>query len=558
MCSLYVSKRTQLTKSPFFCLLTKSLVKFVLSADFFFVWSRFVCQLTKSLVTFKNEDDLTSKIDDIYARLDEDESGGLTFREFRMGLKQFSSHIHITREDFDIVTENGKHLGATNEFNREQFQTMMKKELWRYSRRELANVLSVKGDEQFNSTILMLKMMESEVLQLLHSIEHHVTADPYGQRQSAVTGHPSLPRSKSGGTGGGGLGGEGGDVLRWEVDWQSSKMDRMSSMMEQILEKIDRQSSNMEHMSAKMDRHSVVLERHSVLLEDQMAAIMRMQATKANSPLPMKFESRGRRVGKNETDPGFLAEPSSTLLEQVSDRVTPSQQRKQVPNDMVLLQSCQKSGRALQARGRRNEESQEGEDRLPESSPSARYMEHVHLVDKVTQVLVADESFAPVSAAREASPSSSAASPLEREASLSSSSSLERREVQAAAGRAEKELPHIPQAGQEATLRCDVEARHAEAYLKSQCPSTNATYYRGKRDLRHVEAHLTHPRLTVQRESSRHVASNEIKTAEDMIKVAEFYRERRLSFVEACYYSEPADSSLDMSRIHNPYYQSAQ
>jgi len=274
MCSLYVSKRTQLTKSPFFCLLTKSLVKFVLSADFFFVWSRFVCQLTKSLVTFKNEDDLTSKIDDIYARLDEDESGGLTFREFRMGLKQFSSHIHITREDFDIVTENGKHLGATNEFNREQFQTMMKKELWRYSRRELANVLSVKGDEQFNSTILMLKMMESEVLQLLHSIEHHVTADPYGQRQSAVTGHPSLPRSKSGGTGGGGLGGEGGDVLRWEVDWQSSKMDRMSSMMEQILEKIDRQSSNMEHMSAKMDRHSVVLERHSVLLEDQMAAIM--------------------------------------------------------------------------------------------------------------------------------------------------------------------------------------------------------------------------------------------------------------------------------------------
>ena len=113
---------------------------------------------------------------------------------------------------------------------------------------------------------------------------------------------------------------------------------------------------------------------------------------------------------------------------------------------MVLLQSCQKSGRALQARGRRNEESQEGEDRLPESSPSARYMEHVHLVDKVTQVLVADESFAPVSAAREASPSSSAASPLEREASLSSSSSLERREVQAAPGRAEKELPRVPQA----------------------------------------------------------------------------------------------------------------
>jgi len=83
---------------------------------------------------------------------------------------------------------------------------------------------------------------------------------------------------------------------------------------------------------------------------------------------------------------------------------------------------------------------------LSESSPLARYMEHVHLVDKVTKILVADQSFAPVSAAREASPSSSAASPLEREASLSSSSSLERREVQAAPGRAEKELPRVPQA----------------------------------------------------------------------------------------------------------------
>ena len=31
----------------------------------------------------------------------------------------------------------------------------MKGELWRYSRRELNNVLSVSGDEQFRATILM-------------------------------------------------------------------------------------------------------------------------------------------------------------------------------------------------------------------------------------------------------------------------------------------------------------------------------------------------------------------------------------------------------------------
>ena len=240
-------------------------------------------------MTFKNADDLTSKIDDIYARLDEDESGGLTFKEFRMGLKQFSSHIHMTREDFDIVTENGKHLGATNEFNREQFQTMMKKELWRYSRRELANVLSVSGDEQFNSTILMLKMMESEVLQLLYSIEHHVTADPYRQRQSAVTGHPSLPRSKSGGTGGEGLGGEGGDVLfgrgavRWEGRAEGERLDEVLRKLEGLGEVSQKLSNNMDRMSERMDGMSEAIDRLPVKVEHQIMRRLgkRLQATSA-------------------------------------------------------------------------------------------------------------------------------------------------------------------------------------------------------------------------------------------------------------------------------------
>ena len=76
--------------------------------------------LTKDLVTFEDDEDLASKIDDMYLRLDEDESGGLNFEEFRLGVKQLSSNIHLTRDDFDIVTENGKHLGPTAEFNSEQ------------------------------------------------------------------------------------------------------------------------------------------------------------------------------------------------------------------------------------------------------------------------------------------------------------------------------------------------------------------------------------------------------------------------------------------------------
>ena len=36
----------------------------------------------------------------------------------------------------------------------------MKGELWRFSRREINNVLSVSGDENLRSVVLMLKIME--------------------------------------------------------------------------------------------------------------------------------------------------------------------------------------------------------------------------------------------------------------------------------------------------------------------------------------------------------------------------------------------------------------
>ena len=71
--------------------------------------------------------------------------------------------MHLTRDDFDIITENGKHLNSRGEFNNIQFQEMMKGELWRYSRRLLSNELLVSDDEHFRSTILMLKLMENHI-----------------------------------------------------------------------------------------------------------------------------------------------------------------------------------------------------------------------------------------------------------------------------------------------------------------------------------------------------------------------------------------------------------
>ena len=66
---------------------------------------------------------MQDKIDAIYFRLDEDGNGGvcvcvcvcvraracvgLDFAEFQHGIKDMCD-IHLTRDDFDIITENGK------------------------------------------------------------------------------------------------------------------------------------------------------------------------------------------------------------------------------------------------------------------------------------------------------------------------------------------------------------------------------------------------------------------------------------------------------------------
>jgi hypothetical protein len=54
---------------------------------------------------------------------------GLNFEEFVAGMKRILKNVHISRDDFDIVSENGKHLGSSGEFDSEQFRDMMKGEV---------------------------------------------------------------------------------------------------------------------------------------------------------------------------------------------------------------------------------------------------------------------------------------------------------------------------------------------------------------------------------------------------------------------------------------------
>jgi hypothetical protein len=126
--------------------------------------------LTSQLITFEDDDDLELKINAIYDKLDGDGSGGLDFQEFKRGVKDMAMNIHLTRDDFDIITENGKHLNRNAEFGREQFQEMMRGELWRFSRRELSNVLSLSNSCDFAGTVLMLKLFENNFIHTINQM----------------------------------------------------------------------------------------------------------------------------------------------------------------------------------------------------------------------------------------------------------------------------------------------------------------------------------------------------------------------------------------------------
>ena len=118
--------------------------------------------VTSSLCDFQDVGDLCAKIDQLYERLDVDSNGGLDFDELQQGVRRLpgGAKVHITRDDFDVITQHGQMLGPGGEFDKFQFQDMMLGELLRYAHREVMNVLQDSEKEEFRALVLLIKMME--------------------------------------------------------------------------------------------------------------------------------------------------------------------------------------------------------------------------------------------------------------------------------------------------------------------------------------------------------------------------------------------------------------
>jgi len=127
----------------------------------------------------------------------------------------------------DLMTEHGKHLGPQGDLLEENFQAMMFGELWKYSRRQLNNVLAVSGDEQFRSIILMLKINEMQTKSTLAAILR-----ASGGEDSPTQGGLEAKADRFG-------------MLEAKIDRMQASTEKNEASIDAILEKLDSKSSLM-------------------------------------------------------------------------------------------------------------------------------------------------------------------------------------------------------------------------------------------------------------------------------------------------------------------------
>ena len=124
--------------------------------------------LSSSLTRFNDVNDLHTQIQDTFARLDEDGSGGLDFKEFkeRVNMLPTSVPIHLMKDDFDMITKGGALLNENGEFGALEFRDMIRGELLRFAQRQCTYALQESHSKESKAMILMLKLLELNVAEI--------------------------------------------------------------------------------------------------------------------------------------------------------------------------------------------------------------------------------------------------------------------------------------------------------------------------------------------------------------------------------------------------------
>ena len=123
-------------------------------------------------------------IDEIFEKMDEDGSGGLDFSEFQARIQDLptANPIHLIQEDFDQITLGGQLLDENGEFRNSQFQTMIRKELLRFSQRKCTIAMKESTCQQQSAMLMMLKLLEINLSGLVDAF----SADRGGHGRAGV------------------------------------------------------------------------------------------------------------------------------------------------------------------------------------------------------------------------------------------------------------------------------------------------------------------------------------------------------------------------------------
>ncbi|EKX43249.1 hypothetical protein GUITHDRAFT_110665 [Guillardia theta CCMP2712] len=99
--------------------------------------------LLPSLMTFTTSEDLTNRISNLYQRLDLDENGSLSFKEFQQGLARLKlkKNIRLSLEDFEALTFDRSLLDDDGELTPKAFEAMIRFQLDEYARRKVGEAL---------------------------------------------------------------------------------------------------------------------------------------------------------------------------------------------------------------------------------------------------------------------------------------------------------------------------------------------------------------------------------------------------------------------------------
>jgi hypothetical protein len=152
---------------------------------------------------------------------------------------------------------------------------MMNSELWRYSRRQLDNVLSLTGDEQFQSTILMMKMFEAQACKVLESIVQHLGIENADTNRSTtvIEQGRNVPAQNTLSDAHRRRGGSGGADQQFADVGAGKDSSMMFEAVRMLANKMDQQHEMLEEhkrlLANKMDQQHKMLEEQKRLLELQ-------------------------------------------------------------------------------------------------------------------------------------------------------------------------------------------------------------------------------------------------------------------------------------------------